>query len=220
MRTPSTRRWAEVAGPTRDGADARRFAPATERNRAPILAVLERILPARGLVLEIASGTGEHAVAFARALPLLVFQPSDVDPDALASIDAWRRHGALANVQPALALDVHVVPWPLHGAPDAILCSNLIHIAPWSACLALLDGAAAELAPGAPLVLYGPYREGGAHTAASNAAFDASLRERDPRWGVRDQGEVTAEAAARGLELEEVVAMPANNRMLILRRTA
>jgi hypothetical protein len=199
-------------------ADARRFAPATARNRAPILAVLERELPARGLVLEIASGTGEHAVAFAQALPALVFQPSDADPDALASIEAWLRHAALPNLRPALGLDVHVQPWPLRDPPDAILCSNMIHIAPWSACLALLDGAAVALAPGAPLVLYGPYREGGVHTAPSNAAFDASLRERDPRWGVRDQDEVAAEAAARGLDLTRVVAMPANNRTLVLRR--
>jgi hypothetical protein len=180
--------------------------------------VLERVLPARGVVLEIASGTGEHAVAFASALPALVLQPSDVDPDALASTEAWRRHSALPNVRPALALDVHALPWSLPEAPDAVLCSNMIHIAPWSACLALLDGAAAALAPGAPLVLYGPFCEGGIHTAPSNAAFDASLRERDPRWGVRDQLEVAAEAAARGLDLEEVVSMPANNRILVLRR--
>ena len=201
-------------------ADGRRFAPATARNRAPILAVLERVLPERGLVLEIASGTGEHAVAFARALPSLTFQPSDADPEALASIEAWRRHSGPANLRRALPLDVHALPWMLPGIAriDAALCINMIHIAPWSACLALLDGAAAQLAPGAPLVLYGPYREGGIHTAPSNAAFDASLRERDPRWGVRDQGEVAAEAAARGLDLEEVVAMPANNRTLVLRR--
>jgi len=180
--------------------------------------VLERVLPRRGLVLEIASGTGEHAVAFAAALPGLVFQPSDADRESLASVEAWRAHAGLANVRPALALDVHAPPWPLPEPPDAILCSNLIHIAPWSACLALLDGAAAALAAGAPLVLYGPYREGGVHTASSNAAFDASLRERDPRWGVRDLDEVAAEAAARGLALEEVVAMPANNRTVVLRR--
>jgi SAM-dependent methyltransferase len=180
--------------------------------------VLERVLPARGLVLEIACGTGEHAVAFAQALPALVFQPSDVDPEALASAEAWRRHSGLANVRPPIALDVHASPWPLRERPDAMLCTNMIHIAPWSACLALFDGASAALAPGAPLVLYGPYREGGAHTAPSNAAFDESLRERDPRWGVRDQDEVAAEAAARGFALEEVVAMPANNRTLVLRR--
>jgi len=200
--------------------DARRFAAATQRNRAPILAVLARVLPERGLVLEIASGTGEHAVVFAQALPALVFQPSDTEPESLASIEGWRARSALPNVRRALALDVHALPWPLRDPPDAILCINMIHIAPWSACLALLDGAAAVLAPGAPLVLYGPYRAGGAHTAPSNAAFDASLRERDVRWGVRDQEEVAAEAAARGLALEEVVEMPANNRTLVLRRRA
>ena len=172
--------------------DARRFAPATARNREPILAVLERVLPAEGLVLEIASGTGEHAVAFAERRPALTFQPSDPDPEARASIEAWRRHAALANVRPALDLDVHGRPWrlPPGSAADAILCINLIHIAPWTACLALLEGAAELLAPGAPLVLYGPYREGGRHTAPSNAAFDQSLRARDPRWGVRDLEEV------------------------------
>ena len=181
--------------------------------------MLERVLPARGLVLEIASGTGEHAVAIALRLPALTFQPSDADPDALASIETWRRHSELSNLRPALRLDVHEQPWPLSGGPpDAILCINMIHIAPWSACLALLDGAAARLAAGAPLVLYGPYREGGVHTAPSNAAFDADLRARDPSWGVRDLGEVAAESAARGLDLEEVVAMPANNRTLVLRR--
>ena len=202
------------------GPDARRVAPATARNREPILGVLERVLPARGLVLEVASGSGEHAVAFAQRLARLVFQPSDPDPESLASIEAWRRSAALPNLRPALRLDVHERPWALpEGAtPDAILCINLIHIAPWSAALALLDGAAACLAPGAPLVLYGPYREGGAHTAPSNAAFDASLRERDPSWGVRDLEAVADEAARRGLALEEVVTMPANNRTLVLRR--
>jgi len=121
-------------------------------------------------------------------------------------------------VRAPIALDVEALPWRLPAAPDAILCCNLIHIAPWTACLALLDGAAATLAPGAPLVLYGPYRERGVHTAPSNAAFDASLRERDPRWGVRDQDEVVAEAAARGLVLAQTVAMPANNRTLVFER--
>ena len=182
--------------------------------------MLERVLPARGLLLEIASGTGEHAEAFARALPGLQVQPSDADPESLASIDAWRQHGGLANLRAPLRLDVHELPWRLPGiaAVDAVLCINMIHIAPWSACLALFDGAAARLAPGAPLVLYGPYREHGVHTAPSNEAFDASLRERDPRWGVRDLDEVRAEAAARGFALEEVVEMPANNRTVVLRK--
>jgi hypothetical protein len=198
--------------------DARRFAPATQRNREPILAVLSRVLPERGLLLEIASGTGEHAVAFAHAMPTWRVQPSDPDPDSLASIAAWRDETSAPNLLPPIALDVHVRPWPTGDAPDAILCINMIHIAPWSACLALLDGAAEQLGSGAPLVLYGPYREAGAHTAPSNAAFDTSLRERDPRWGVRDLESVVAEGAARGLRLEEVVTMPANNRTVVFRR--
>ncbi len=198
-------------------ADGRRFAPAAARNSGPILAVLERVLPPRGLVLEISSGTGEHAVAFAERLPQLVFQPSDTDPDALASIEAWRRHAGLPNVRAPVELDVHRTPWPLRERPDAILCINMIHIAPWSACLALFDGAASWLAPGGPLVLYGPYREGGAHTAPSNAEFDANLRARDARWGVRDLDEVAAEAATRGFALEGIVATPANNRTVIFR---
>ena len=178
------------------------------------------MLPARGLVLEIASGTGEHAAAFARALPALEFQPSDIDPESLASISAWRRHTGAANLRAPVRLDVHELPWALPGAAavDAVLCINMIHIAPWSACLALLDGAAARLAPGGPLILYGPYREGGVHTAPSNESFDASLRERDASWGVRDLDEVAAQASARGLALEEVVAMPANNRTVVFRR--
>ena len=180
--------------------------------------MLRRVLPERGRVVEIASGSGEHAVAFAERLPGLDFQPSDPDPEARASIDAWRAAAGLPNLLPALALDVHERPWPLDADPDAVLCANLIHIAPWSACLALLEGAAERLGPGAPLVLYGPYREGGCHTAPSNEAFDRSLRERDPRWGVRDLEAVRDEARARGLELEEVVTMPANNRTLVLRR--
>jgi hypothetical protein len=184
--------------------------------------VLERVLPARGLVLEIASGTGEHAAAFAAALPALEFQPSDADAESLASIAAWRQHSGAANLRAPLRLDVHEQPWTLPGvvAVDALLCINMIHIAPWSACLALLDGASLLLAPGAPLVLYGPYRERGVHTAPSNESFDASLRERDARWGVRDLDEVVAEAAARGFALAEVVAMPAHNRTVVFRRRA
>jgi hypothetical protein len=200
--------------------DTRRHAPATQRNREPILAVLTRLLPPRGLVLEVASGSGEHAVAFASRLPALRFQPSDADPDAVASIEGWRAEASLPNLLPAIVLDVHAQPWTLpdEAAPDAVLCINMIHIAPWSACLALLEGASRQLASGAPLVLYGPYREGGRHTAPSNEAFDASLRERDPAWGVRDLETVTAEAGARGFALEEVVTMPANNRTVVLRR--
>lgn len=193
-----------------------RFA-ATERNRAPILEVLARVLPARGTLLEIASGSGEHAMFFARSLPDWTFQPSDPEAAHVASIDAWRESERLANVRPALALDVHTMPWPLAHL-DAIFCANMIHIAPWSACLALLDGAAASLRGGALLVLYGPFREGGAHTAPSNEAFDRSLQARDPRWGVRDLDEVVREAAARGLTHEDTIVMPANNRIALFSR--
>lgn len=190
--------------------DLRRFAPATARNREPILAVLGRVLPDRAHVLEIASGTGEHAVFFAEALRVASWQPTDADPDALASIDAWREHQHAARVKPALALDVGVEPWPISAA-DAVVCINMIHITPWSAGEALLRGAGRLLQPGGVLVLYGPFRRDRAHTAPSNEAFDASLRERDPRWGVRDLEDVEQTALGRGLVLSEVVAMPANN---------
>ena len=197
--------------------DPRLRFPATARNRAPILEVLARVLPTRGTVLELASGSGEHAIFFAAALPALTWQPSDPDLTHVASIDAWRASEAIANVAPALHLDVHALPWPL-ARVDAIFCANMIHIAPWSACLALLDGASASLTAAAPLVLYGPFREGGEHSAPSNESFDASLRARDPRWGVRDLDEVLAEARARGLLHDETVRMPANNLTVVLRR--
>ncbi|WP_109121940.1 DUF938 domain-containing protein [Azospirillum sp. TSO22-1] len=188
-------------------------APATGRNRDPILAVLRRVLPARGTVLEVAGGTGQHAAHFAEALPDLVWQPTDPDPAHRASIAAWTE--GLPNVRPPLALDATRRPWPVERA-DAVLCINMIHIAPWAACLGLLAGAAEILASGAPLVLYGPYRRGGAHTAPSNAAFDANLRARNPEWGVRDL-EAVAHAAA-GFVLDEVVEMPANNLTVVFRR--
>ncbi|MBX7084683.1 MAG: DUF938 domain-containing protein [Nannocystaceae bacterium] len=203
-------------------ADGRRFAAATGRNREAILEVLRRVLPARGTVLEIASGTGEHAVFFAGALPQLRWQPSDVDPGALASIAAWREHvgaDALPNLLPPIELDVEAGPWPA-APPDAIVCANMIHIAPWSACLALLRGAAEVLAHDGVLVLYGPFMIDGVHTAPSNAEFDARLRSSDPRWGVRDRSEVAAAAAAVGLQLCDSVPMPANNLTLVLRRVA
>lgn len=202
-----------------DPIDARRYAPATARNRAPILEVLRRVLPAEGVVLELASGTGEHAVHFAAALPGLTWQPSDPSPEARASIAAWRAEAALPNLRPPLPLDV-VAPWPLDDVAPlaAIVCINMIHIAPWAATEALFAGAARALAPGAPLVTYGPYRFGGAFTADSNAAFDADLRARDPRWGVRDVDDLTALAAGHAIALVETVALPANNHALIWRR--
>ncbi len=196
---------------------ARRFSPATQRNRGPILEVLRRVLPARGLLLEVASGSGEHAVHFAAHLPGLEIQPTDPSSEARASIDAWRAHAGPANVRPALPLDATAPSWPVEAAA-AVLCVNMVHISPWAATLGLLDGAARLLAGGGPLVLYGPYRIGGAHTAPSNASFDASLRSRDPRWGVRDLEAVFAAAAERGLVHEETVPMPANNQTVVLRR--
>jgi SAM-dependent methyltransferase len=195
--------------------DARRFAPATQRNREPIAEVLTRVLPAAGLVLEVASGTGEHAAFFAARLPHLIFQPSDLDAENLASIAAWRDHVALANLRMPVALDAAAARWPVEHA-DVVLCINMIHIAPWAACRGLLAGAARVLPPGGPLVLYGPFRRGGYHTSASNEAFDASLRARDRSWGVRDADEVVA--AAAGFDLGELVDMPSNNLTVVLRR--
>lgn len=186
-------------------------APATLRNRDPILAVLRRVLPATGLVLEVASGTGEHAAWFAPRLPGLTWQPSDPDPAARASIARFVRD----NVLPPLDLDARWDPWPLTRA-DAVVAINMVHISPWEATLGLLRGAAAALAPGSPLVLYGPYRREGRHIALSNEAFDRDLRSRDPAWGVRDLEAVAA--AATGFDLEEVVEMPANNLTVVLRR--
>jgi hypothetical protein len=196
--------------------DVKRHAPATERNREPILAVLRRVLSDRSLVLEIASGSGEHAAYFAAALPQLRWQPSDRDPSALASIEAWRADTALPNLEAPISLDVCAARWPLPRAA-AIVCINMIHISPWSASVALFEGAARLLCAGAPLVTYGPYRFGG-RTAPSNDAFDASLRAQDPSWGVRDVDDLTTLARGAGFELEETVAMPANNHTLIWRR--
>jgi SAM-dependent methyltransferase len=191
-------------------------APATERNREPIRLVLARELPASGAVLEIASGSGEHAVAFARAFPGVTWQPTDPDERALASIAAWRAEAALPNLAPPLQLDV-TAPWPAVRA-DAMVCINMVHIAPWDAALALFAGAGRLLAPGALLFMYGPYRFGGAFTSPSNEAFDASLRARDPRWGVRDVDDLGAAAAEHGLALRDTVALPANNHALVFRR--
>ncbi len=197
--------------------DPRRFAPAAARNRDPILAALRPRLPGAGLVLEVASGSGEHAIHLAAALPALTFQPSDPDPGARASIDAWAAKAGLANIRPALALDAAAADWPA-AAADAVVCINMIHIAPWAACEGLVRGAARLLPAGGPLILYGPYRRGGRHTAPSNAAFDADLRARDPVWGVRDLEAVAALAAAEGFGPPEAVEMPANNLTVIFRR--
>lgn len=195
--------------------DARRHAGAPLRNRAPIVDVLRRVLPPRGLVLEVASGTGQHAAYFASELPHLGFQPSDADAEMLASISAWCT--GLGNVRAPIVLDVTRHPWPIAHA-EAVLCINMLHISPWDACPALMNGAAAVLPPGGVLYLYGPYRIGGAHTAPSNQAFEERLRGENAAWGVRDLEAVVAEAERRGLRLDERVAMPANNQSLVFRR--
>jgi cyclopropane fatty-acyl-phospholipid synthase-like methyltransferase len=192
-------------------------APAVARNREPILAVLRRVLSEPGLVLEIASGSGEHAVYFAAALPHLTWQPTDPDPEARASIAAYRAATALPNVLPPLALDAAASRWPMTQA-DALVSINMIHIAPWAATEGLMAGAKRLLPAGGVLFLYGPFREHGQHTAPSNAAFDESLRARNEEWGVRDLAEVAALASRHGLALEERVAMPANNLSVVFRR--
>jgi Protein of unknown function (DUF938) len=203
--------------------DLRLSTPSALRNRQPILAVLRRVLPASGVVLEIASGTGEHVRHFAAELPGLVFQPSDPDERARSSIAAWVASDGLRNVRAPLAIRAEDDDWglgPSAGEIRAMININMIHISPWRACLGLLRGAAQCLPPSAPLVLYGPYRRGGQHTAPSNEAFDADLQRRNPDWGVRDLDRVAACAEERGLELAEVVEMPANNLCVVLRRSA
>ena len=195
----------------------RQHAPSAERNREPILAVLERVLPATGTVLEIASGTGQHAIHFAAALPHLVWQPSDLDDEARASIAAWTAHSGLANVRPPLALDVRDASWGIEAAA-AIVCINMIHISPWASAQALIGGAGRLLGPGGVLFLYGPYRRGGVHTAPTNAAFDEQLQRRNPAWGVRDMEDVVALADAAGFDADEPVEMPANNFSLVFRK--
>jgi hypothetical protein len=195
--------------------DPRLDYPATRRNREPILAVLREVLPTSGTVLEIASGSGQHVAHFASALPNLRWQPSDVDTALFDSITAWTEE--LVNVADPLALDVITQPWPIERC-DAVTCVNMIHIAPWDACLGLLDGVVRTLHGDGPLVLYGPFKRGGEHTAPSNAQFDRSLQQRDPRWGVRDLDEVAKEANRRGFALDRVFDMPANNLTVVFRR--
>lgn len=195
----------------------RRLAPAAGRNHEPILAVLKRVLPVSGTVLEIASGTGQHAVFFAEAMPGIFWMPSDPDAASHASIDAWRQHSGLPNVAPALALDVRSELWPAPDMLDAMVCINMIHIAPWAAAEALFSHASQHLARGGTLFLYGPYKQGGEHTAPGNAAFDSQLRVTDPTWGVRNLEDVTDLAAANGFALDEIVPMPTNNLSLVFR---
>lgn len=199
------------------GSGEKRYAPATLRNRDAIAAVLADWLPASGMVLEIASGSGEHAIHFAAAFPALTWQPSDPDSAALTSIAAWSRDAVAANILPPLQLDAAAPDWPIARA-DAILCINMVHISPWEATLGLFAGAAWLLPPGAPLILYGPYVEADVPTAESNRTFDASLRARNPAWGLRDTAAVAAAAEQAGLGLAARRAMPANNLMLLFRR--
>jgi hypothetical protein len=198
-------------------AGIRRSAPAALRNREPIAEVLAQWLPARGTILEIASGTGEHAAYFAERFPQLDWQPSDLHSDALASIAAWRDEVGLSNLCAPLPLDAASSEWPVERA-DAILSINMVHISPWAAALGLLDGAARILQAGSPLILYGPWLKDDVPTAPSNVDFDADLRRRDPEWGLRRVEDFAAAAEDRGLSLEATRAMPANNLMLLLRR--
>jgi uncharacterized protein DUF938 len=194
-------------------AGSRRSAPAVQRNRDPIVTVLKEWLPEAGLVLEIASGTGEHAAYFAEHFPHLEWQPSDIHQDALNSIAAWRAQTGLPNLREPLVIDASSADWPIQRA-DALLSINMVHISPWSAALGLLDGAARLLEPGAPLILYGPWLKDDIPTAPSNLAFDEDLRSRDPKWGLRRVEDFAAAAGNRGLILEQVRTMPANNLML------
>ena len=195
--------------------DARCFSPASQRNRAPILDVLERVLPTQGLVLEIASGSGEHAAWFAQQLRPLAWQPSDPDPVMRRSIEA---HGAMvATLRPALDIDTTRHPWPISSA-EAMVCINMIHIAPWAAAEGLMVGAGQVLQPGGPLMLYGPFKREGRHTTPSNQAFDESLRSQNPAWGVRDLEAVTDLAEAAGLRLREVIEMPVNNLCVVFEK--
>jgi len=204
--------------------DARRYNPdmkqtwpAPERNREPIREVLAPLLPAQGLVLEVASGTGQHVVHFAQSFPNLAWQPSDHDLEHVASIAAWRDEANLPNLLRPIELDVTLLPWPIAQA-DVVLCSNMVHIAPIEVMHALFAGAARVLPANGLLVLYGPFRFHGKFTAPSNQEFDESLRARDPRWGVRDIRELTVTGTRTGFGLEHTIAMPANNHTLVFRR--
>jgi Protein of unknown function (DUF938) len=212
-----------------DGRDARQFAPATERNREPILAVLKQVLPVSGLVLEIASGTGEHASFFSPQLAPRYWLPSDISPAALASIRAWQQQNPHPYLRSPITLDVSQSDWPqivqasepiLSGEVPltAIATINMIHISPWSATLGLMAGAGTLLPPGGILYLYGPYKQKGEHTAPSNEAFDDMLKAQDPNWGVRHLEDVVEVAALHGLQWKEAIAMPANNLSVIFER--
>lgn len=195
----------------------KRHAPATARNSGPLADVLRQELPDKGLVLEIASGTGEHAVFMARRFPALIWQPSDLDTGALASVDAWAEDAGLVNLRPAIELDATRDKWPIDSV-DAILCVNMVHISPWEATVGLFAAAGRILPSGAPLVLYGPFTEPDVETAQSNLAFDRSLKERNPDWGLRDIADLDGLARSSGLSRSARYLMPANNLTLVYRR--
>jgi SAM-dependent methyltransferase len=191
--------------------------PHVARNREPILAVLKRLLPARALVLEIASGSGEHAAFFAQALPSVSWLPTDIDAKALASIAAFRAEACVPNLLAPVRLDVMAESWPVKRV-NAVVCNNMTHISPWAASQGLMAGAARALRPGGVLYLYGPYKIDGKHTAASNAEFDGYLRQQNPAWGIRDLGDIRELGTRHKMTLTETVPMPANNLSIILRR--
>jgi hypothetical protein len=197
------------------GAEVKRHAPATERNRDVIAQTLACVLPTEGLILEVASGTGEHVVHFAKMFPALTWQPSDPDPIALASINAWRADSNVPNVRPAMLLDASA-DWPIAQA-DAVVCINMTHISPWAATVGLLRNAARLLPQSAVLFIYGPYNQRDVPLADSNAAFDAALRQQNALWGLRYVDDIAAEAYTSGLHLDSVIDMPANNLSLIFR---
>ena len=197
--------------------DYRQYAAATVRNRDFILDVLREVLPVTGAILEIASGSGEHVVHFARNLPSLVFQPSDPEPEALRSIAAWVEATDVANVRAPIVLNASQSPWPIASA-DGVICINMVHISPWDATVGLIAGAAAILPRGSPLYLYGPYKREGFATAPSNEAFDRTLRARDPAWGLRNLEAVVAIAESVGFSAPTVTEMPANNLSVVFRR--
>ena len=197
--------------------DHRQYAPATVRNRDFILDVLRNVLPTTGIILEVASGSGEHVVHFARSLPSLVFQPSDPEPDALRSISAWTKATNVTSVRAPIVLDALQSSWPIASA-DGIICINMVHISPWDATVGLIKGAAAILPPGSPLYFYGPYKRKGFTTAPSNEAFDRNLRDRNPTWGLRDLEAVAAIAQSLGFSVPAVTEMPANNLSVVFRR--
>lgn len=199
--------------------DERQYAPAAARNREPIFEVLRPLLPEHGLVLEIASGSGEHVTGLAQGGgPAVAFQPSDPDAHARRSIDAWTRELGLENVRPAIALDAASDIWPVDEA-QLVFCINMIHISPWPATEGLFRGAANVLVSGGVLYTYGPYRRGGAHTSAGNAAFDRDLRRENPAWGIRDVEAISELAERHGFAVPGIVEMPANNLSLVFRRT-